>query len=154
MIYTAAVQTRDFNLQAEYEALLEADKLSGAVVTFVGRVRDIATDKKIDALYIEHYPGMTESALEAIQQEAFSRFSIHASKIIHRVGRINSAEQIVFVGVTSSYREDAFAACEFIMDYLKNSAPFWKKEITSQGEYWVEAKEKDQKLFERWNQDN
>lgn len=150
MSYSVAVQTEDFNLQTEYESLLASDRSSGAVVTFTGRVRDISTNTKAVGLYVEHYPGMTEAALESIQQEAAKRFSIHSSRIIHRVGQINALEQIVFVGVTSVHREDAFAACEFIMDYLKHSAPFWKKEITEAGEYWVDAKEKDVKLFERW----
>lgn len=150
MGYSVAVQTEDFHLQTEYELLVKSDRASGAVVTFVGRVRDISTNIRALGLYIEHYPGMTETALESIQKEAAKRFSIHSSRIVHRVGQINALEQIVFVGVTSVHREDAFAACEFMMDYLKHSAPFWKKEITDEGEYWVDVKEKDVKLFERW----
>lgn len=149
MNHRLVIQTDDFHLQTEYERLLCIDPLAGAVVTFVGRVRDLV-DKNILGLYIEHYEGMTQSALAAIQQEAVNRFGIYASTIIHRVGSIKSGEQIVFVGASSMHREDAFAAVEFMMDYLKTQAPFWKKEITSQGDYWVEAKEKDQKLFERW----
>ncbi len=149
MNHRLVIQTDDFHLQTEYERLLCIDPLAGAVVTFVGRVRDLV-DKNILGLYIEHYEGMTQSALATIQQEAVNRFGIYASTIIHRVGSIKSGEQIVFVGASSMHREDAFAAVEFMMDYLKTQAPFWKKEITSQGDYWVEAKEKDQKLFERW----
>jgi molybdopterin synthase catalytic subunit len=147
---SVSIQEEDFNLQLEYQHLLEQDKLSGAVVTFIGRVRDLAVDKNILGLYIEHYPGMTESALETILQQAAQRFNIRGARIVHRIGRINSCEQIVFVGVTSVHRESAFAATEFIMDYLKTNAPFWKKEITPSGETWVESNEKDQKRFERW----
>ncbi len=149
MNHRLVIQTDDFHLQTEYERLLCIDPLAGAVVTFVGRVRDLV-DNNILGLYIEHYEGMTQSALAAIQQEAVNRFGIYASTIIHRVGSITSGEQIVFVGASSMHREDAFAAVEFMMDYLKTQAPFWKKEITSQSDYWVEAKEKDKKLFERW----
>ena len=144
MSHKLFIQTDDFRLQTEYERLLVADPLAGAVVTFVGRVRDLV-DKNIDGLYIEHYEGMTQSALAAIQQEAVNRFGIYASTIIHRVGSIKSGEQIVLVGASCMHREDAFAAVEFMMDYLKTQAPFWKKEITSEGDCWVEAKEKDKK---------
>lgn len=150
MNISVSVQEEDFNLQLEYQKLLEQDKLSGAVVTFIGRVRDLAPDSNILGLYIEHYPKMTESALETILQEAIKRFKIRGARIVHRIGKIGSCEQIVFVGVTSVHREDAFAATEFIMDYLKTNAPFWKKEITASGESWVESKEKDRKRFERW----
>lgn len=153
MGYSVSVQTEDFHLQTEYESLVRADRSSGAVVTFIGRVRDISANTKAVGLYIEHYPGMTEAALESIQQDAAKRFSIISSRIIHRVGLINALEQIVFVGVTSLHREDAFAACEFIMDYLKHSAPFWKKEITEVGGFWVDVKEKDTKLYERWKKE-
>lgn len=152
MSLSLSIQTEDFRLQDEYQRLLEEDKLSGAIVTFVGRVRDISADNKIAGLYLEYYPGMTEKALDNILQEAAKRFQINAARIIHRVGQLNSLDQIVFVGVTSVHREDAFAAAEFMMDYLKNQAPFWKKELTASGEFWVEKKDKDRKLFERWNQ--
>lgn len=153
MNLSVSVQEEDFSLQTEYQKLFEQDKFSGAIVTFVGRVRDVATDKKILGLQIEHYPGMTESALESILQQAALRFSINAARIVHRIGRINSYEQIVFVGVTSVHREEAFSATEFIMDYLKTHAPFWKKEITGAGDIWVESKAKDQQRFDRWNKD-
>ncbi len=151
MKLSVSVQEEDFNLQTEYQQLLEQDELSGAIVTFVGRVRDVAADKKILGLQIEHYPGMTESALESILQQAAVRFNINLARIVHRIGKINSYEQIVFVGVTSVHREDAFSATEFIMDYLKTHAPFWKKEITESGAVWVESQKKDQKRYERWN---
>jgi molybdopterin synthase catalytic subunit len=153
MKLSVSVQEDDFNLQTEYQQLLDQDNLSGAVVTFIGRVRDIAVNKKTLGLYIEHYPGMTESALESILQQAAQRFVISAARVVHRIGRINAHEQIVFVGVISVHRENAFKATEFIMDYLKTQAPFWKKEITESGEFWVESKEKDQKLFSRWKSD-
>jgi molybdopterin synthase catalytic subunit len=153
MKLSVSVQEEDFNLQTEYQQLLEGDNLSGAVVTFVGRVRDVAINKKILGLYIEHYPGMTESALESILQRAAQRFVISSARIVHRIGRINSHEQIVFVGAASVHREDAFKATEFIMDYLKTQAPFWKKEITESGGFWVESKVKDHKLFNRWKSD-
>jgi molybdopterin synthase catalytic subunit len=152
MNLSLSIQTEDFNLQDEYQRLLDADNLSGAIVTFVGRVRDISVDKKISGLYLEHYSGMTEASLNNILQESAKRFQINAARIIHRVGQLNSLEQIVFVGVTSVHREDAFAAAEFMMDYLKHQAPFWKKELTESGESWVEAKEKDLKLFARWDE--
>lgn len=151
MTLSFSIQTEDFNLQQEYQRLLCADNLSGAIVTFVGRVRDLSPDKKIVGLYLEHYSGMTDNALHNILQEAATRFPINAARIVHRVGRLNSLDQIVFVGVTSVHREDAFSATEFIMDYLKYHAPFWKKEFTEVGSNWVDAKQKDQKLFERWN---
>lgn len=152
MNLSLSIQTEDFNLQDEYQRLLDADNLSGAIVTFVGRVRDISVDKKISGLYLEHYSGMTETSLNNILQESAKRFQINAARIIHRVGQLNSLEQIVFVGVTSVHREDAFAAAEFMMDCLKHQAPFWKKELTESGESWVEAKEKDRKLFARWDE--
>jgi len=152
MNLSLSIQTEDFNLQTEYQRLLEGDNLSGAVVTFVGRVRDLSVDKTISGLLLEHYPGMTEKALDNILQEAAKRFQISAARIIHRVGQLNALDQIVFVGVTSVHREDAFAAAEFMMDYLKHQAPFWKKEISEEGGCWVEAKEKDLKLFERWEE--
>ncbi|MBK8186570.1 MAG: molybdopterin synthase catalytic subunit MoaE [Cellvibrio sp.] len=152
MNLSLSIQADDFNLQDEYQRLLESDNLSGAIVTFVGRVRDLSVDKKIAGLFLEYYPGMTEKALDNILQEAAKRFRINAARIIHRVGQLNGLDQIVFVGVTSVHREDAFAAAEFIMDYLKNQAPFWKKEITESGDSWVETKDKDKKLFERWGE--
>jgi len=152
MNLSLSIQTEDFDLKNEYLALLESDNLSGAVVIFVGRVRDLSEDNKITGLYLEHYPEMTEKALENILQQAAKRFSINAARIIHRVGHLIALDQIVFVGVTSAHREDAFAATEFVMDYLKNKAPFWKKEITDSDEHWVETKEKDLRSLDRWNE--
>ena len=122
----------------------------GALVSFVGQVRDINDGDTISALTLEHYPEMTEKALTSIEDEAKLRWDIIDSLIIHRVGTLKPLDQIVLVAVTSAHRGEAFKACEFIMDYLKTSAPFWKKEATNQGERWVEAKLADDEAKERW----
>lgn len=138
-----SVQTEDFQLEQEYEKLIRYDG-AGAIVTFVGRVRDFPAEDK--SFYLQHYPGMTEKVLERIESEAHAKWSLITSTIIHRIGHLNVDDQIVFVGVSSKHRRDAFAACEYIMDILKTEAPFWKKE----GGHWVEAKESDQKAAEAW----
>ena len=122
----------------------------GALVSFVGQVRDISDGDTINTLTLEHYPEMTEKALTAIENEAKLRWDIIDSLIIHRVGTLKPLDQIVLVAVTSVHRGEAFKACEFIMDFLKTSAPFWKKEATNQGERWVEAKLVDDEAKERW----
>jgi molybdopterin synthase catalytic subunit len=122
----------------------------GALVSFVGQVRDINDGSSVNTLTLEHYPEMTEKALLKIEAEAKSRWDLIDSLIIHRVGTLQAQDQIVLVLVASAHRGDAFSACEFIMDYLKTSAPFWKKEATSQGERWVEAKLSDDVAKERW----
>ena len=122
----------------------------GALVSFVGQVRDISDGDTINTLTLEHYPEMTEKALTSIEDEAKMRWDIIDSLIIHRVGTLKPLDQIVLVAVTSAHRGEAFKACEFIMDYLKTSAPFWKKEVTNQGERWVEAKLADDEAKERW----
>jgi molybdopterin synthase catalytic subunit len=122
----------------------------GAIVSFVGQVRDMNDGDAINTLTLEHYPEMTEKALVAIEKEAKIRWDIGDSLIIHRVGTLKPLDQIVLVAVTSAHRGEAFKACEFIMDFLKTSAPFWKKEATNQGERWVEAKLADDKAKERW----
>ncbi len=122
----------------------------GALVSFVGQVRDISDGDTINTLTLEHYPEMTEKALAAIENEAKLRWDIIDSLIIHRVGTLKPLDQIVLVAVTSVHRGEAFKACEFIMDFLKTSAPFWKKEATNQGERWVEAKLADDEAKERW----
>ena len=126
----------------------------GALVSFVGQVRDINDGDTISALTLEHYPEMTERALTAIEKEAKTRWDIIDSLIIHRVGTLKPLDQIVLVAVTSAHRGEAFKACEFIMDYLKTSAPFWKKEATNQGERWVEAKLADDEAKERWEKEH
>ncbi|MBS3803871.1 MAG: molybdopterin synthase catalytic subunit MoaE [Oleiphilaceae bacterium] len=144
------VKEADFDLGLEYQALRGSADGPGAIVTFTGLVRDFGDQRGVQGLYLEHYPGMTESVLEGLITEARERWTIQAARIIHRVGRLHLQDQIVFVGISSSHRSDAFAACSFIMDALKTSAPFWKKEITAQGEYWVEQKASDQTQAEKW----
>lgn len=123
----------------------------GAIVSFVGLVRDVNDGDAVGTLTLEHYPGMTEKALQAIEEEAKKRWDVLDSLIIHRVGTLNPQDQIVLVMVSSAHRGDAFKACEFMMDYLKTQAPFWKKEATSRGERWVEAKDSDDAAQVRWN---
>lgn len=142
------VQQQDFAVASEYE-LLRQDVRCGAVVTFTGLVRELA-EAELLSMTLEHYPGMTEQALTQIATEAQQRWQLGAVSIIHRIGTLLPNEQIVFVGVASAHRAAGFAAGEFIMDYLKNRAPFWKKEHTSNGEYWVAAKVSDQAALQRW----
>lgn len=145
-----SVQQADFSLAAEYQALSQGSS-AGAIVTFVGKVRDMSLGKSVDSLYLEHYSGMTEKALQEIVDEAKQRWQLQQVKIIHRVGQLNAGDQIVFVGVSSDHRKQAFAACEFLMDYLKIKAPFWKKEQHQQQASWVQAKESDQEAAQRWS---
>ena len=127
-----------------------ADARVGAVASFIGTVRDVNDDAAIRKLTLEHYPGMTEKALEAIVAEAKARFPIYDALVVHRVGELKPQDQIVLVVVTSAHRADAFDACRFLMDYLKTRAPFWKKEATPQGERWVEARASDDEAAARW----
>ncbi|MDF2177394.1 molybdopterin synthase catalytic subunit MoaE [Aliiglaciecola sp. CAU 1673] len=145
-----AIQEQDFSLTQEYQALREANLQDGAIVTFSGTVRDLNQGKRIQSLTLEHYPAMTLKCLQQIVAEARNRWQLGRVRIIHRVGRLALGDQIVFVGVSSRHRGDAFAACEFIMDYLKTRAPFWKKEQTGNGEHWVEAKAEDQRKADAW----
>ena len=147
------VQEADFDVGAEYLVLVSDDTSAGAVVTFTGRVRDLNLAQSVLGLRLEHYPGMTEKSLENIEQEARARWSILRCTIIHRIGNLQLGDNIVFVGVTSAHREDAFAAAAFLMDYLKTRAPFWKKELTPAGNVWVEAQDKDVQAAERWQAD-
>jgi molybdopterin synthase catalytic subunit len=144
------VQTEDFDVARELAALRGDDPRVGAVAAFIGTVRDVNDDARVATMTLEHYPGMTEKALEAIVAEAKARWNIYDALVIHRVGKLAPADQIVLVGVTSAHRGDAFAACEFIMDYLKTRAPFWKKEVTPAGERWVEARATDDAAASRW----
>jgi len=144
------VQTEDFDAGAEIAALRRGNPKVGAVASFVGVVRDVNDGDAISTLTLEHYPGMTEKALEGIVAEAKSRWRIIDVTIVHRVGELKPLDQIVLVVVTGEHRGEAFAACEFIMDYLKTRAPFWKKEQTPQGARWVEARESDDQAAERW----
>ncbi|WP_019616691.1 molybdopterin synthase catalytic subunit MoaE [Psychromonas ossibalaenae] len=144
------VQSEDFNQQVEYDRLRK-DPSVGAVVTFSGLVRDINQGEQVSSLTLEHYPGMTESSLAEIVKQAESRWNIIDCTVIHRIGELQLLDQIVFVGIASLHRQDAFAACEFIMDYLKTQAPFWKKETNAQQEsYWVDARESDQEALNKW----
>ncbi|MCW8832404.1 MAG: molybdopterin synthase catalytic subunit MoaE [Colwellia sp.] len=145
-----SIQTADFSL-ADEVALLEQDNaIDGAVVTFTGRVRNKNEGKDVTSLTLEHYPGMTEKSLAKIICQAKERWRLGRVKVIHRVGELFIGDQIVFVGVTSKHRQDAFAANEFIMDYLKVQAPFWKKENTNQGEHWLDAKSSDEHKAAKW----
>ena len=147
---TVRVQTQDFDAGFEISLLRHARKDTGAVVSFIGQVRDLNEGGTVSQLTLEHYPGMTEKALEAIVSQAQSRWDIFDALIIHRVGTLQPTDQIVLVAVSSAHRGEAFKACEFIMDYLKTEAPFWKKEVTNQGERWVDAKLTDDDARERW----
>jgi molybdopterin synthase catalytic subunit len=145
---TVRVQSGSFDLGAEAAALVEGKTDAGALVTFSGLVRDGAGT--LEAMEIEHYPGMTEKAIAAIEDEAVRRWNLSASLVIHRHGRLRPGEPIMMVATASAHRADAFAAAEFLMDYLKSRAPFWKKEITRAGAGWVAAKEEDEAALRRW----
>lgn len=145
-----SIQTEDFSLNTESELLTSNNEQDGALVTFVGRVRDKNLNRNVTALHLEHYPEMTEKSLANIITQARNRWPISRVKVIHRIGTLQVGEQIVFVGVTSAHRQAAFAACEFIMDYLKVEAPFWKKEITTEGAHWLEARTSDQQKASDW----
>ncbi len=147
---TVRVQTQDFDVGFEIKQLRVARPDVGAVVSFVGQVRDLNDGNTIATLTLEHYPGMTEKSLEAIVNQAKSRWNIMDATIIHRVGTLQPLDQIVLVAVSSAHRNEAFSACEFMMDYLKTEAPFWKKEATAEGEQWLEAKETDETARKRW----
>ena len=144
-----SIQVEDFNPGHEYECL-EGNKSSGAIVTFTGTVRDMNLGDEVGGLFLEHYPGMTEKALQEIIDEAMERWELQVVRVIHRIGQMHPGDRIVFVGVASAHRKEAFAACEFIMDYLKTRAPFWKKETTPEGDRWVDERESDQEAADRW----
>lgn len=144
------IQEADFDLATEYAAL-SASYQTGAVVTFVGKVREMNEGNVVTGLTLEHYPGMTEKSLLAIIEQAQARWPLLGCKVIHRVGTLELGEQIVLVGVASQHRDAAFAACQFIMDYLKTQAPFWKKEQTAHGAHWVEAKDSDTQAAQNWD---
>jgi molybdopterin synthase catalytic subunit len=144
------VQEADFDVSAELAALRQGDARIGALATFVGVVRDMNDGSGVSEMTLEHYPGMTEKALEAIVIEAKGRWNIFDALVIHRVGRLLPTEQIVFVAVSGAHRGETFAACEFIMDYLKTRAPFWKREVTAEGARWVDARETDDTAAKRW----
>ena len=145
-----AIQAADFDLGAEVAALRAGDACVGAVATFIGTVRDANDGSRVQALELEHYPGMTERAIEAMIDEAVRRFEIRGARVVHRVGRLEPMAQIVLVAVTSAHRGEAFQACEFLMDYLKTQAPFWKKESGTAGARWVDARTTDDAALARW----
>jgi len=145
-----SIQRADFSMAEEVALLEKNNATDGAVVTFTGRVRDRNEGKNVTSLTLEHYPGMTEKSLEKIICIAKERWRIGRVKVIHRIGELFIGDQIVFVGVTSKHRQDAFAANEFIMDYLKVQAPFWKKESTEQGNNWLDAKSSDENKAAQW----
>ncbi|MBV1841821.1 molybdopterin synthase catalytic subunit MoaE [Photobacterium ganghwense] len=144
-----SVQFEDFSVAEEYAQLAEGTD-AGAVVTFIGKVRDFNQGDSVTGLSLEHYPGMTEKSLAEIVDKARTRWPLLKVRVIHRVGDLNLGDQIVFVGVTSAHRGAAFEACEFIMDYLKTQAPFWKKEQTQEASRWVDARETDTNAAKRW----
>jgi molybdopterin synthase catalytic subunit len=144
------VQHQDFDLGAEVAALRAGRASVGAVACFVGTVRDMNQGTGVSTMFLEHYPGMTEKALQAIADDALSRWSLDEVLVIHRVGALAPLDQIVLVAVTSAHRGEAFAACEFVIDWLKTQAPFWKKETTAQGARWVDARESDDAAAARW----
>ena len=146
-----SVQTEDFDAGAELAQMRLAHPEVGALVSFVGQVRDLNDGSVVSGMHLEHYPGMTEKALAAIANKAMQRWELADALVIHRYGDLKPLDQIVLVVVASAHRQAAFAACEFIMDYLKTEAPFWKKESTPEGELWVDAKEVDEAAKSRWN---
>jgi molybdopterin synthase catalytic subunit len=147
---TVRVQSEDFDAGNEIALLRNGNPQIGAVAAFIGVVRDMNDGKAVADMTLEHYPGMTEKSIAEIIQQAQSRWKIFDGLVIHRIGRLKPLDQIVLVVVTGAHRGDAFAACEFIMDYLKTRAPFWKKEQTPDGARWVESRESDDVAAERW----
>lgn len=144
------IQTQDFDLGAEIAALHAADPRVGAVCSFLGTVRDRNDGLNVSELELEHYPGMTEKSIETMIDEAHKRFDIYAARVIHRIGPLKPLDKIVLVAVTSAHRGQSFLACEFLMDYLKTQAPFWKKEQTPEGARWVDARVSDDAALAKW----
>ena len=147
---TVRIQTGDFDVGAEVASIRSGNAGIGAVATFTGIVRDVNEGDSVSEMTLEHYPGMTEKSIEAIVSQAKTRWSVIDATVVHRVGLLKPTDQIVLVVVAAAHRGDAFAACEFIMDYLKTQAPFWKKEKTAEGPRWVEARDADDLAAERW----
>ncbi|RYF00894.1 MAG: molybdopterin synthase catalytic subunit MoaE [Comamonadaceae bacterium] len=147
---SVSIQAQDFDVSAELAALRARDMRVGAVCSFVGVVRDRNEGDSVASLELEHYPGMTEKSIEAMVDAAFERFDLFGVRVIHRVGLLAPLDQIVLVAVTSAHRGESFQACEFLMDYLKTQAPFWKKEVTPQGARWVDARVSDDAALARW----
>jgi molybdopterin synthase catalytic subunit len=151
MAARVTIQPNDFDVSAELAALRRGDGRVGAVCCFVGTVRDVYPDgARVQQLELEHYPGMTERAIEAMIEQAETRFDMLGARVVHRVGVLQPCDQIVLVAVTSAHRGQSFLACEFLMDYLKTQAPFWKKETTPKGAHWVDARASDDDALVRW----
>jgi len=150
MTARVSVQTQDFNLADEVAALRADDTRVGAVCSFIGTVRDRSEGAEVSSMELEHYPGMTEKAIESMIDETQRRFDIYGARVIHRVGLLQPRDQIVMVAVISAHRGESFKACEFLMDYLKTQAPFWKKEQTPGGARWVDARVADDAALQRW----
>jgi len=150
MSFTVSIQTQDFDLSQELSTLRAGDARVGAVCSFLGTVRERNDGSSVASMELEHYPGMTEKSISAMMDEAKKRFDIYAARVIHRVGLLHPEDQIVFVAVTSAHRGESFKACEFLMDYLKTQAPFWKKEVTPDGARWVDARVSDDQALARW----
>jgi molybdopterin synthase catalytic subunit len=150
MTARVSIQAEDFNLANEVDALRKGDKRVGAVCTFTGTVRDRNDGLSVSSMELEHYPGMTEKAIEAMIDEALNRFDIFGARVVHRVGVLQPLDQVVMVAVTSAHRGESFKACEFLMDYLKTQAPFWKKEQTPEGARWVDARVTDDAALAKW----
>ena len=148
---SVSVQTEDFDVGAEIQALSDGRTDIGAIVTFTGLVRDMAGGAAISDMELEHYPGMTEKALEGIEAEANKRWELQGTRIVHRYGKLAPGAQIVMVATASPHRGAAFEAAEYIMDYLKSRAPFWKKEGTENGGHWVDARDADEDAINRWS---
>ncbi len=154
MYLKVAIQTQDFDLSEEVENLRMGNSKIGAICSFIGTVRDRNEGDQVATLELEHYPGMTEASINKMISEAHSRFDIFGAVVIHRVGLLMPLDQIVLVAVSSAHRGESFQACEFLMDYLKTQAPFWKKELTPQGHRWVDARVSDDQALKRWGIDS
>lgn len=145
-----SVQTADFDLGAEVARLRSGDAGIGAVAAFIGTIRDRNDGRAVEAMELEHYPGMTERSIEAMIDAAIARFGIRGARVVHRIGLLGPLDQIMMVAVVAAHRGEAFQACEYLMDYLKTQAPFWKKEATAQGGHWVDARSSDDAALARW----
>jgi molybdopterin synthase catalytic subunit len=150
-IIEISVQNQDFDVGAELAEMRKESSQVGAIASFVGVVRDLNEGDSVATLELEHYPGMTQRSIREIVEQANERWNLIGARVIHRIGKLRPTDQIVFVAASSMHRGAAFEACEFIMDYLKTRAPFWKKELTPQGERWVDARCSDKSAAERWS---
>ena len=150
MRLSVSIQVEDFDVSQELAQLRANDARVGAVCSFVGTVRERNSGNAISSMELEHYPGMTEKSITSMMEEAVKRFDIYGARVIHRIGLLHPQDQIVLVAVTSAHRGTSFQACEFLMDYLKTQAPFWKKEVTPDGSRWVDARESDDVALARW----